>query len=185
MRAWRPRPCWIPAELSGRNAPQTLYQPAAGSSRFVPPPTAFAPALTILKRPVPVVSEARNSKVIGGAREKTLEERERDYAIAKRRIYGTGSVTPNGNSSSGSEKLSLSSLSLERVATPPGAANGRRRPATTNSGGGGTKATNGGSGKGAEVIRKPRGPPTEGAAGFGSASPSGSTQTGEGGSRWA
>ncbi|BGP49799.1 hypothetical protein JCM10450v2_005704 [Rhodotorula kratochvilovae] len=120
------------------NAPlQPTYSifPSSSAGRAVPPPAALdarttngPPKLTILKRPSPAAppsigAAASTCTADARAREKTLKEREREYAEARRRIYGEEPPTGAAALAKSVEKLSLASGARAR------SANGRASPA--------------------------------------------------------
>lgn len=141
----------------------------------LPPPVLFAPALTILKRPASAAASSRASSSAASRQGKTLQERERDYALARERIYGPVS-TPNSSTptsrNTSAEKLSLAGLGLDTQSssmpvslTASGAAGKRPVTPKTVAAPGVVNAAKPASAT--VAIRAPRGPPQEGATGFG------------------
>lgn len=152
--------------------PKHIFVPAV--SAYVPPPTAFAPALTILKRPTPTPStSSRLDQSNPLNKEKTLKERERDYQLAKSRIFGHSTTSePILSASKSTPHLTttLSNLSLDT--TPHPARRQRTRPPksateTRESATGTRESSPSSTPPLSQAIRKPRGPPPDGRGGFG------------------
>lgn len=173
------------ASRSNAAKPSYTILPSSSTStgRSAPPPSAALdsattngpPKLMILKRPTATNSnhnERSASQEATARGEKTLEEREKEYAEARRRIYGDepvkqetsvlkngkGTRGGNGNSKEGGSSTSRSS------------SNGRsnpKHPSPRNSNRPSPAASRSSTPSGTSIIRTPRGPTAEG-NGFGS-----------------
>ncbi|GAA5859905.1 hypothetical protein JCM5353_008308, partial [Sporobolomyces roseus] len=167
--------------------PSYTILPSSSTSSFgrsAPPPSAALdstttngpPKLMILKRPTATNpnengrSASQEAKARG---EKTLEEREKEYAEARRRIYGDEPVKQESNSlkngkgpRGGNGKAKEASAS----STPRSSSNGRpnsNQPSPRNSNRPSPAASRSSTPSGTSIIRTPRGPTAEG-NGFGS-----------------
>ncbi|GAA5884916.1 hypothetical protein JCM16303_005348 [Sporobolomyces ruberrimus] len=164
----------LPSSSSSSSARSSPLPPTAALD---PSTTNGPPKLMILKRPTSnnaSTANGRSSSQDGSARErgeKSLKEREKEYAEARRRIYGdaagtgdtvtekNGKPTPSRNQSSARKDASQVSNGGR-----PSPRNSSRPPSTANSRAS-TPSSSGPSGT-ASVIRKPKGPSGEG-KGFG------------------
>ncbi|GAA5980498.1 hypothetical protein JCM5350_004323 [Sporobolomyces pararoseus] len=166
----------LPSSASSSTSRSTPVPPSAALDSST---TNGPPKLMILKRPTSNNSESqgRSSPSQGGVRgEKSLKEREREYAEARRRIYGDselqqgqsdGKSTKNGTGETNGRVRSNgnghSSRNSPRSSNRPSPNTSRSAtPTTTTSNG----ASGGGGVGGNSVIRKPKGPDGEG-KGFG------------------
>ncbi|GAA5852246.1 hypothetical protein JCM9279_002477 [Rhodotorula babjevae] len=140
----RPQPARTEQEHNIRlwqdaNTARPLYSilPSSSAPRAVPPPAALdtrttngPPKLTILKRPTaaaPATASSRTSSAEGRARtDKSLKDREREYAEARRRIYGEQTPT---SSTGGAVATAASS----RSASPASSSAGSRTAALARS----------------------------------------------------
>ncbi|ORY83511.1 hypothetical protein BCR35DRAFT_64420 [Leucosporidium creatinivorum] len=196
---------------SDANAPAPTYSilssastsSASSSTSRLPPPAALSPgpALTILKRPTSAPSSSARSSASSGTpnTQKTLQQREREYEQARRRIYGE---PPLPELESGVEALTLGGGGGNSSPSHSNGERGTRGPRSnpdgrSKSSGGSTRRRNGrgtggggaassassssslslgpeksaGGEKGGEgVVRAPKGPNAEGGFGFGGGS---------------
>ncbi|GAA6058048.1 hypothetical protein JCM3770_002940 [Rhodotorula araucariae] len=185
------------------NTLQPTYSILASSSatRAVPPPAALdprttngPPKLTILKRPSPAASPTNAPPRAGSAdaraREKSLKEREREYAEARRRIYGDeasasapaalarsveklalsggGGVSRRARPASGRASPSprASPASGSRAASPPGSSASRERAGTAPAHCVREPAAPAAAAGAPRIVRVPKGPNADSGFGF-------------------
>ncbi|GAA5966479.1 hypothetical protein JCM3765_007584 [Sporobolomyces pararoseus] len=166
----------LPSSASSSASRSTSLPPSAALDSST---TNGPPKLMILKRPTVNNSESqgRSSPGQGGARgEKSLKEREREYAEARRRIYGDSEQQqPQQGQSDGKSKKNGMGEANGRVRSNGNGNSSRGSPRNSNrpspnssrSSTPTTTTSNGvPRGGGSSVIRKPKGPNGEG-KGFG------------------